>query len=176
MQIHAIRHLRVALPPDVCYGHSDVSLKEPFVEEWDRIAQKLPIYHSSLRVYSSPLKRCSTMASHIYPMSCLDQRLEELHFGVWELLSWDEIYKDPRSQAFFADYLTTPTPCGESNRDLIRRVSLWLCEVLHDRTEEVVLFTHGGVIRALEVLISGKSLEESFQMPVPYGHIITFEI
>lgn len=175
MKIFATRHLAVDVAQGICYGQTDLALREPFWDGFDQVALALPAYSREIRVFSSPLVRCRAMASYIYPICCLDPRLMELDFGEWEMRSWDEIYRDPRSKPFFEDYHTIPTPHGESNQALVRRVESWLTEVRTHTNSDIVLFTHGGVIRALEILINKKSIVEAFEKTVPYGHITIFE-
>jgi len=113
--------------------------------------------------FCSPLRRCSLIARRLgFSQPRNDDRLKELSFGDWEGRRWDDV---PREQLDFwaGDYLNRRPPGGESLYDLQKRLQLFL-EDCPDGP--VVIFTHGGVLRALATL-TGMSPESAMAMPVP---------
>lgn len=83
----------------------------------------------------------------------VDARLEELTFGDWEGLTWDEVEaKDPEGvRARHADKWRFAPPNGESYADLVARVTPWL----EQRDGDVFVVAHGGVARAFMAILAG---------------------
>ena len=126
MEVYLIRHTAVDVPAGYAYGQTDVPLKATFPEEAACVKQSLE-GHTFDQVWSSPLSRCRRLATFCgYPEPMTDPRLMEVNFGEWEMKSWDDVSSDPRSVAWFADWLNQPTPGGESFSDQYRRVSAFL--------------------------------------------------
>ena len=124
MEIYLVRHTSVDVPAGYAYGQTDVPLKASFPEEAARVKQALE-GHTFDQVWSSPLSRCRRLAAYCgYPEPMTDPRLMEVNFGEWEMKSWDEVSSDPRSVAWFDDWLNEPTPGGESPFPI--NVSEWL--------------------------------------------------
>ena len=129
--------------------------------------------------FSSPLMRTrdtmagvrTAMALDPADFTC-DARLAELSFGAWEGLTWPEVklrapdrYRERR-----ADRWRFVPPGGESYAMLAERVAEWLA-TLGERT---VVVSHGGVARALMVLVGGISPSVAPQTEVPQGRVLHF--
>ena len=113
--------------------------------------------------FCSPLQRCSQLARRLgFTHSRSDDRLKELSFGDWEGQRWDDVSRDQLDD-WAGDYLNRRPPGGESLHELQERLQLFLDE---SPARPVVIFTHGGVIRALATL-TGLSPEAAMAMPVP---------
>jgi probable phosphoglycerate mutase len=83
----------------------------------------------------------------------LDDRLKELTFGDWEGRTWAELKLVDKAivRARQADKWGFVPPQGESYAMLHDRIKAWLPSV----TEEMIVVSHGGVARALMVLLAG---------------------
>ncbi len=108
-------------------------------------------------LYASPLQRCRQTAQVIATALNLspryDVRLEELHYGRAEGLTWDEILRRwPGLQAHVGgdDLWRAHLPGAESLSHLGGRVKRVFDEILrrHAGAGEVVVVTHSGVLRA----------------------------
>lgn len=102
------------------------------------------------RIASSPLVRAAESASIVAAQLGVDvghdPDLEEVRFGRWQGLTYEEIVGDPEYAAFARDPLANPTPGGETILDVQRR---GLCALDRAQAGERVLFvSHGDVIRA----------------------------
>lgn len=172
MNLYLLRHTQVALPAGICYGQTDVALKSSYAEEWEKILSQIG-GKTFETVFSSPLSRCRLLAQHISPTIIEDPRLMELNFGLWEGTTWDEIYESKEGKEWFDDYFNATTPNGESYTDLIERVEDFIRD-LQERTDDVLIVTHAGVIRAFMHLLDGISVDEAFKMPIEYGALITY--
>lgn len=175
MEITMIRHTSVAVPKGVCYGQSDVALAPTFEEEAAVVKDCLHDCRFDA-VYCSPLSRCRLLAGYCgYGDAVLDTRLMEMNFGEWEMLAFDKI-ADPRLQDWYADYINTRVPGGESFRDQQERVKSFLREMATFGLDKIVVFTHGGVIMQTMLLTGMATTDNVFSMQPPYGAVVRFDI
>ncbi len=169
MEIYLIRHTKVNIAKDICYGQSDVSLAETFEAEFQFIQTKINDPENFI-CYTSPLTRCKTFACKLSPKKVIvEPRLMELNFGDWELKSWDSIGKQA-FDSWHSDFVNNTVPGGESYLQLSNRVISFVKEITENK-ENTILVTHGGVIRALLSYFSGLPLENSFRFRIDYGGI-----
>ena len=176
MELIAIRHTSVAVPPGVCYGQTDVPLRPTFETEaaltLARLKELLADGREPDAVYTSPLSRCTRLADYCgYPEALRDERVLEMNFGRWEMQSFDAI-DDPRLQEWFADYLHVPATGGESFQMQYERVSAFLNELREQPWQRVALFAHGGVLISAQIYAGLLTPEEAFSALTPYGGII----
>ena len=103
----------------------------------------------------------------------LDPALTELTFGDWEGLTWPEVKaRDPGGVAARrADKWNFVPPRGESYAMLSERVRAWLDTL----TAETFVVSHGGVARALMVLLCGAAGEVAASWPIDQGRTMVFE-
>jgi len=95
-------------------------------------------------VYSSDLKRCISTAKLARGEAKIDARLRELNFGVYEKKAFHEV--DPEIFAQVAEFRSFEIPGGESLKNFEARLHEAIAEM---PTGKLLLFVHGGVIRAL---------------------------
>ncbi|MCC8198095.1 MAG: alpha-ribazole phosphatase [Tannerellaceae bacterium] len=173
MELYIIRHTAVDVPAGYAYGQTDVPLKSSFEEEAKQVLQQLSGI-SFDKVYTSPLSRCVRLAGYCgYPDARQDDRLKELHFGSWEMKSWDEVAADPHAAAWFDDWMHVSTPEGESYMDQYHRVSAFLEEIRTSGMERVAIFTHGGVQTCAQVYAKKVEFKDAFKHVPAYGEIMT---
>ncbi|MEM0923032.1 MAG: histidine phosphatase family protein [Pseudomonadota bacterium] len=160
-----LRHPKPKIAPGVCYGRSDIGLTESATSEIAAAVKRLPrIGH----LVSSPATRCQRLASAIarYHGVTLqtDPSLAELDFGRWELCHWDEI---PRTESdpWAADPWRVAPPGGETFAQLHARLGA----ALADLSEDAVIVTHAGPIRAAKMLLTGASFADVFAEKIPYA-------
>lgn len=181
MEIYLIRHTRTILNDDICYGQSDVPLKEPYLEEFVKIAGQITT--DDAVIYSSPLQRCAILASYlsINNQKCrtviFDERLKEMSFGNWTLKSWNDIEYDSLKN-WSSDFVNNPVPGGESFTQLSNRVNDFIDNTLlkQNPLKTSILVTHAGVIMSILCRINGISLEDAFKMKVSYGRVFRLRI
>lgn len=169
MNVYFIRHTAVDVPPGVCYGQTDVPLKESFIIEAEVVFEQ--IKHIKFdAVFSSPLSRCFKLAHYCgFTDAIIDDRLQELNFGAWEMQAWDKI-EDPHLAAWYKDYLTVSTTGGESFSDLYQRFYAFF-ETLPKHAQQIAVFTHGGIINCARVYAKTTTLETMFNETPCYGSI-----
>lgn len=173
MDIYLIRHTKTDTHKGLCYGQSDVALAESFHEEVDQLQQKLPELTSKSVLFSSPLARCVKLAERLSNNVITDDRLLELDFGDWESKCFNEIDVNVLQQ-WTDNFVHVAPPNGESFIDLCRRVeSFWQDVVLGKYTisEQVLIVTHAGVIRAVLAHVLKLPPANSFQFRVDLGSV-----
>lgn len=171
MKLFLIRHTSVLVPPGTTYGFTDVPLRPTFEEEAERTRAQLAGLQFD-QVYCSPLSRCRRLAAACgFENPILDDRLKELNFGEWEMKTWEEVSADPRSERWFADWIHTPAPGGESLQDQYNRLANFLDELRRKPYQQVAIFAHGGILTCARVYAGEYGLEEAFKHVTEYGGV-----
>lgn len=174
MEIYLIRHTTPAVAKGVCYGQTDLDVTETFIAEANLIKMHLPA--TIHQVYSSPLQRCTKLATHLFPEKNiqLHQDLMEINCGSWEMQRWDDIPKkdiDP----WMSDFVNRRTPDGENYNDLFERVCI-IFNSIAAKPLPAAIVAHGGVIRSILSYITNTPLIDSFNVfSLHYGCVIKIE-
>ena len=113
-------------------------------------------------VWTSPARRCRLVADAVGPHRA-DERLQELDFGSWEGLAWDDV---PRASLddWAADPLGFAPPGGESGAALIARVQAFAGAC---RGGNHVVITHGGPLKVLRAVLSSADIDLLAPAPPP---------
>jgi len=152
MRLYLIRHGKPDIDGGICYGSTDLPVRaEVHRNVIDALLPSLP--HGA-PVLSSPLQRCRMLAEavvvavgadKVFP----DRRLAEIHFGDWEMRTWDEI---PRAEvdAWAADIVHYRPGGGENVLDVATRVRAFYDELRVAGFSEALVVCHAGTIRLLQ--------------------------
>jgi alpha-ribazole phosphatase len=178
MEVYLVRHTETVCEKGICYGQSDVGIREPYNTIFESILNQLP---QDAILYSSPLQRCVILAEYIKENTQIssiieDSRLMEMNFGDWELKNWDAI---PRKvlDPWMEDFVNVRVPNGESFVDLNDRVlDFWENKLTKETKKPVIIVAHAGVIRSFLCKINDLSLKDAFQNKVNYGDMIKIKI
>ncbi len=102
-----------------------------------------------------------------------DPSLKEITFGDWEGMTWPEVRKrDPDlARARERDKWNTVPPGGESYAMLMERLTAFVAVLERDS----LLVSHGGVARALMVLLGGVSKVDAPVRDIVQGKVLKFE-
>lgn len=130
------------------------------------------------RIITSPLGRCADFAEslgqkHSTPVT-RDERFQEMHFGKWEGRSVDELMKTDIDGLtnFWNDPVCNTPPQAESLTDFERRVLAgWRDITSKYLGENILLVTHGGVIRLLICHILQRPLQRILEVEVKHAAI-----
>ena len=174
----------------VCYGqsqqdtiHTAEAVAEIFMQKYRIRGQKddasgvTQSLRSRVCLWSSPAPRCRLPAILIAQRLDLnmkvDSRLFEMHFGVWEGRTWEEIERTaPEAFQHWMDHWKTEAPPhGESLRQFQDRVKAWFIEL--DPRLTHILMGHAGVLRALQVVYLQKTWDEAMSMSIPHLELIS---
>jgi alpha-ribazole phosphatase len=174
MEVYLVRHTETVCEKGICYGQSDVAIKEPFDTVFLSILKQLP---RDAKLYSSPLHRCVVLANYIKDNLGIteanqDSRLMEMNFGDWEMKNWDSIEPDELNP-WMTDFVNVRISNGESFTDLYLRVLDFIQHELQtDRSQPIIIVAHAGVIRSFLCEISNLPLKDAFQNKVDFGAVI----
>lgn len=175
MEIYLIRHTTPAVERGICYGQTDIDVTSTFEAEAAAIKQHLSI--SIQNVYSSPLQRCTKLASYLFPShdTALHHHLKEINCGEWEMKRWNDIPEEI-SNAWMNDFVNNPFPGGENYVQLHKRVIAVFNRILESRDSSAVV-AHGGVLRSIMSHITQTALTDSFnKFNIHYGCVIKLRL
>lgn len=174
MEAVLVRHTSVDVAQGVCYGRTDVPLKATFPQEAAAVAAALPSGPFDA-VYTSPLSRCARLSAFCgWPDAVREPRLLEMDFGTWEMQPWKTV-SDPQLEAWFADWVHTPTAGGKSFDGMCLRVGAFISQLKAAGLKRVLLFTHGGVIACARTVAGSCSVDQAFAELTPYGGVVTLQ-
>ena len=169
MDILLVRHTRVALDRSFCYGSSDVDLADTYPEDLERVRAKMPLKFIGSPFYSSPLKRCWTLAADLAGTGFqTDDRLVEFSFGNWELKKWSAIDRN-ELKMWASDMANLRVPGGDLLTEFSQRCNSFVEEISGYGHERIVVITHSGVINALLAKAMGIHVNNIYRLNVDYG-------
>lgn len=151
MKLWLLRHARVSLDTGLCYGASEVAAD---AQHTQAAAQAVaPVLPRQVPLRVSALGRARQLAHALRALRpdlsapLVDARLNEMHFGLWELQPWDAIPR-PAFDDWMADFAHHRFGGVESVQQVIERVA----DALQSQRAhgEAVWVTHAGVIRAVQ--------------------------
>lgn len=174
MEVFFVRHTKPNVKPNICYGQTDVDVMDSFANEAMALKYNIP-YSYWDKVYSSPLLRCRKLADFCGFEAIIDNRIQELNFGEWEMKTWLEI-SGMNSKAWFNDWIYEKAGGGESFYEQYLRIVDFLDELKMYDLEKILVFTHSGCIRAAMVYTNQIRMEEAFNQNIPYGSLNRFII
>lgn len=159
MKIFVLRHGQTELnKKGIINGHIDDILAPEGIEQ---AKNTVPLLPKTIRhIYSSSLGRARETAEILneilnLPLTFHDE-LKEVNFGILNGTPFLEEYK-VRHRMLNYDW----RPSGESFEEVRMRVLKFLKEVKkNNKSEEVLIVAHGGIIRLLHFLEFGKPLNE----------------
>lgn len=168
MKLVLVRHPAVDVAEGLCYGRSDVGLREDW-EDWARhVSDFVRTLPAPIVCVSSPLARCRRPAERLGLEVRTDVRLTEIDFGRWEGTAWRDV---PRHEveAWNADIVNVAPGGGETVASMYARSSALLGELAAERASSAVLVTHSGPIRCLLARTLGLGPEGVLRVQVDYG-------
>lgn len=177
MEIYLIRHTSPLVSKAIIYGHTDVPLADSFDHEKSTVLNQLPPVIDA--VFSSPLSRCTQLASVIAMKYELEyQRADEimeLNFGDWEGKTWDQV-AGPDCEVWMNDFVNVATPNGESMVMMEKRIADFFKSLLMQPFKNVAVITHGGVIRIVLAHFQSRVLKDAFNIKVEMAEVIKLSV
>lgn len=170
MRIYLLRHGQTvsSLDYDPEIRHPNPALDETGIQQAELLGQRLCNYGLDA-IYSSDLRRARETAEIINQHTATDimirPQLREIDMGEVPRRGWEvfrEYYIEWRKHE--ADL---PYPQGEAGADVKARAWPLLEEITRQRTQNVAIVTHGGVIMILLSACLGVPLERRFRFAPP---------
>lgn len=180
MDLVLIRHARPDVAPGVCYGRSDLPLVQPMSPAPEAIVAVCgPAVPA--RVITSPLRRARDTAARLAGLLEArvapegDERLQELDFGDWEGMAWDDV---PRAQVglWAADLMHARPHGGESAAHAMSRVIAWADALPDDSHDCIWAVAHAGPLRMLAAHWLGVPLAVTVGWELGFGATCGFRL
>lgn len=176
-----IRHAETDMAGRFC-GHSDPELNERGRRQLSGLLNALS-GQSIRRVYTSDLRRArqtaEAVAEHFGAELEIRPGLREIHFGLWEGLSWSEIEaRDPAiARKWVEEYPNSTAPGGELIQNFERRVRKEIAFLLQQATQApVAAVGHAGFIRLALAMRGSVSERAAWAQTKDYAAVVTLEI
>jgi alpha-ribazole phosphatase len=183
MKLTLVRHTSLDIAHSICYGQADVAVSAKFKQECLALQGKLAPFKFDA-IYASPLQRCHQLAKALCVDESLgfsandiqlDPRLKELHFGDWEMQDWDSIPRDI-FDIWANDYANLAPPNGETFSQLHARSKSFVGDLsLHSQDKNILIVTHGGIIRALIAEVLQMPLKRLFRLNIDHASVTQLE-
>ena len=102
----------------------------------------------------------------------------EIAFGAWEGLTYNEIATTfPDQLGFFTDPEHIAPPEGETLHDVLQRVyPVLLAIVQQGHSGEIVIVSHGGILRGLLCSLLGMPLRNQWQLHIDTGSLSVIDV
>jgi alpha-ribazole phosphatase len=175
-----IRHAESDMAGRFC-GHSDPELNERGDQQLAGVVDRLSKYVIR-RIYTSDLpgarQTADAIASHFGTGFEVRPALREIHFGLWEGLSWSEIEACDLvlAKSWAERYPNSTAPSGESVQQFERRVRAESGFLLAAATEcPIAAVAHAGFIRVLLTNHYGVLEEEAWKLTKEYGSVVALD-
>ena len=161
MKLFFLRHTSLNVEIDVFYGQTDLDVSDRFEEEVELIKKKIrdfSIDTKSIKVYSSPLKRCIKLTNKLTKHYVIDERIKEMNLGDWEMKKMNSISKKNKLD-WENNLLSFKIPNGESNNEFLKRLKSFLEDLLKFN-EDALIICHAGSINGMLSLLTKEPFDE----------------
>jgi alpha-ribazole phosphatase len=146
MQLYLIRHPQPDIAPGICYGQSDIAVNDQHCQSV--LLQLRSALPADIPLFSSPLRRCATLANLLHPAPKFDARLMEMHFGQWEMQNWNAIERT-EIDAWAADVVGYAPGGGETVIEMAARIIHFLSDLSEKGQGDAAIVAHAGSMRLI---------------------------
>jgi broad specificity phosphatase PhoE len=172
-----IRHAETDLAGKFC-GHSNPELNAAGEQRLHSMVEEVALLEIE-RIYSSDLRRAARTAIAIGERIGVGLEfrpaLREIHFGLWEGLSWEEVQRKyaAEAQQWLGEFRTRSAPQGETYQNFGARVQAEFERLIHQsETIRQAVITHRGVMQYALTRYFGFSESEAWQRTESYGAMV----
>ncbi len=161
MKLFFLRHTSLNVEIDVFYGQTDLDVSDRFEEEVKLIKKKIKNFNIdiySIKVYSSPLKRCIKLTNKLTENYIVDERIKEMNLGDWEMKKMSSISKKEKLD-WENNLLSFKIPNGESNNEFLKRLKSFLEDILKFN-EDALIVCHAGSINGMLSLLTKEPFDK----------------
>ena len=105
--------------------------------------------------------------------AAITENLREMDFGLWEGLTWKEIFEKYENEVnkWKEDWINTRVPSGGSFTELSKKIMPEIEKLLQSPYEKIGVVSHGGCIRAILGHYILDSNEKSWKFQIDNGTI-----
>ena len=161
MRLFFLRHTSLKVEIDVFYGQTDLDVSDNFEEEVILIKKKILNFNidtDSIKVYSSPLKRCIKLTERLTENYVIDKRIKEMNLGDWEMKKMTSIPEKEKLE-WENNLLSFKIPNGESNEEFLKRLKSFL-EDIFKFNEDALIVCHAGSINGMLSLLTKEPFDK----------------
>ena len=161
MKLFFLRHTSLNVDIDVFYGQTDLDVSDRFEQEVKLIQKKIKNFNidtNSIKVYSSPLKRCIKLTNKLTENYIVDERIKEMNLGDWEMKKMSSISKKEKLD-WENNLLSFKIPNGESNNDFLKRLKSFLDDI-YKFNEDALIVCHAGSINGMLSLLTKEPFDK----------------
>ena len=161
MKLFFLRHTSLNVEIDVFYGQTDLDVSDSFEEEVKLIQKKIKNFNidtDSIKVYSSPLKRCIKLTNKLTENYIIDERIKEMNLGDWEMKKMSSISNKEKLD-WENNLLSFKIPNGESNNEFLKRLKSFLDDIFKFN-EDALIVCHAGSINGMLSLLTKEPFDK----------------
>ena len=161
MKLFFLRHTSLNVDIDVFYGQTDLDVSDRFEKEVKLIQKKIKNFNidtDSIKVYSSPLKRCIKLTNRLTENYIVDERIKEMNLGDWEMKKMSSISEKEKLD-WENNLLSFKIPNGESNNEFLKRLNSFL-EDIFKLNEDALIVCHAGSINGMLSLLTKEPFDK----------------
>ena len=157
LNIYLLRHGKVNAAPGL-HGQADLQVDEAeqrkIAQAWQQTGREVE------GIISSPLSRCHDLAEilaeqQLLPLS-VEPQFQELDFGDFDGIPFDMLSEHwNKLDAFWKAPAQYTLPNAESLDDFSHRVTCAWSQIINDINDNLLIVTHGGVIRMIRAHVLG---------------------
>ena len=161
MRLFFLRHTSLKVGDDVFYGQTDLDVSDKFENEVKLIKKKILNFNidtSTIKVYSSPLKRCIKLTNRLTENYIVDDSIKEMSLGDWEMKKMSSIPEKEKLE-WENNLLSFKIPNGESNNEFLKRLESFL-EDIFKFNEDALIICHAGSINGMLSLLTKEPFDK----------------
>lgn len=165
MNIYLLRHGETeSNNKKVYYGKLDVELNQRGKAQSEAAGSKLKGIKFN-KVYTSTMKRAvQTAQVAVKNKECefiKDERINETNLGVFEGKNYEENQRDYPEEwkKWTENWKSYAPPKGESYIEFYNRIKSFIEDIIKQDDENILIVTHGGVIKSIYAYILGENLD-----------------
>ena len=180
MKLFFLRHTSLNVDIDVFYGQTDLDVSDRFEQEVKLIQKKIKNFNidtNSIKVYSSPLKRCIKLTNKLTKNYIVDERIKEMNLGDWEMKKMSSISKKEKLD-WENNLLSFKIPNGESNNEFLKRLKSFLDDIFKFN-EDALIVCHAGSINGMLSLLTKEPFDKmvkNYWELIKHGSISLIEL
>ncbi len=178
-RILLVRHPETTANIEGCYvGRGDTPLTPRGIRQIALLSSAIHDFAPQV-IWTSPLERAAIVAGRAATDTGLtarvDDRLTELDFGQAEGLTYAEAIEQGVTFDFASEHRPV-APGGESRRDILRRTSRAIDEILTEPEDRIAIVTHGGVLRSALVYLLELPISAIWAFQIDNGCVAQVEL
>lgn len=165
MNIYLLRHGQTeSNSKKVYYGKLDVELNVKGKAQCEAISKRLKDIPFN-KVYTSTMKRAIHTAEIALSAKkyefIKDERINEMNLGEFEGKNYEENQKNYPEEwkKWTEDWKGYAPPNGESYIEFYNRIKSFIEDIINQEDENILIVTHGGVIKSIYAYILGENLD-----------------